>query len=156
MDANCNPSTAIGSFFQPAPRDIFQQKQIGYRDGRRIACKGFRENASSKEYVFIYLLDNTIQLDALPSILRAFETDEICFAECECWGYDDDDHRAYCAVRNIDDLAALHNFWNFEAAFCHRETNLYQFSLWADINSSNLSYSVKFADLNRKQCNKGF
>ena len=147
-----NPTSTMNSFSLIAPRDIFERKYIGYANGERIMCKGIKEGESDKEYTLIYLLTNTIQLNALPSILRAFETDKICFAKCECWGYDENDHRIYCAVNKIEDVDSLHNYWSFKAVFCNRETKLYRFSLWADVNASGLSYYVTLKDFNKKYC----
>lgn len=150
---------AVSSISYTAPKDIFERCNICYDNGHRIGVEDIIEAEKGGTYIHIYKLTNTVQLDSFISILRAFETEDICFAHCDCRGYDEDDHRAYYQIQNIDDMRNLNDwfgspFIDFDAVFCDRKTQKYRFSLVSDVNSSSLSYYVKLADFDKKYCDK--
>ena len=141
---------ATNSYSYTAPKDIFNRCNICYDSGKRLELKEIKEKETDKEYILIYKLSNTVQLDSFISILRAFETETICFAYCDCRGYDEDGYRAYSQINNIENMHNLDDefaspYINFDAIFCDRETHQYRFSLTSDVNSSVLIYYVKLA-----------
>ena len=141
--------SATNCFSFAAPKDIFEKCNICYNNGVRLALKETKEAETRNGYTFVYVLSGTVQLDSFISILGAFETESICFAHCECHGYDENDHRAYYKIKRIEDMDALSNyanpFFSFDAVFCDRETREYRFSLITDVGAKILIYCVEQA-----------
>ncbi|MBR6595447.1 MAG: hypothetical protein IKK72_02580 [Oscillospiraceae bacterium] len=145
-----NQSNTAGSFSLIAPKNLFEEFCIS-NDGRnRIEVRYTKEIESQKEYILHYKLSDTIQLTSFGAVLKALETDNIRFAYCDCRGYDDEGFRYYRCIYKIEEIYDLDVIYpSFDAVFCTRDTRLYQFSITTDQNSSNLFYSVKFADFEK-------
>ena len=137
-------------FSAAAPKTLFENHFISNDSINPIKVQQIKEYESDTEYILCYSLNNTIQIVSLIALLKALETNCIRLAYCNCRGYDDNGFRYYCRIKRIEELKDLDmRLPSFDAVFCTRETLLYSFSITADINSSNLFYSVKLADLGK-------
>lgn len=102
----------------------------------------FQNDEELKRY---YYLNNTVQIDRLVEIAKAFEDDYTCILSCECNSFNDDgcpSRRIYNGIYDLKYADFPSPYIDFILTYGCRKTGDYNFCLTADVNSNLLCYYI--------------